>query len=256
MPQLLEGRRALVTGAANGIGRATAIRFAAEGATVALVDREEEPLAAAAAAVADRRSGAIGIAADVRDEDSVLAAVQQAVRDLGGLDLIVANAAIEPRDDARADHLDLSVWRRTIDTNLTGVFLTCKHGIRALLDSPAENRAVICTVSPTGVRGSAPGQSAYSASKAGVLGLMRVLAHDYARSGIRVNAVMPGFTDTRANAFIFDDPAELAAVNESIPIGRPGTAEEVAAMMAWVASAEASYAVGGVFTVDGGQTAI
>jgi NAD(P)-dependent dehydrogenase (short-subunit alcohol dehydrogenase family) len=193
---------------------------------------------------------------DVREEASVQSAVAAAVGHWGGLDVIVANAAVEPADDDRADRLELSVWQRVIDTNLTGVFLTCKHGLRALLSSSGENRSVICTVSPTGIRGSAPGQDAYSASKAGVLGLMRVLAHDYASSGIRVNAVMPGFTDTRANAAIMADPEQLARANATVPLGRPARPEEVAGMMAWVASNDASYATGAVFAVDGGQTAV
>ena len=143
-----------------------------------------------------------------------------------------------------------------IDTNLTGIFLTAKFGLQALLRSTADDRALICTVSPTGIRGSAPGQDAYSASKAGVLGLMRVMAADYASEGIRVNGVMPGFTDTRVNAGLFADRYRLAAINATIPARRAGTADEVAAMMSWVASSEARYAIGGVFVVDGGMTAI
>jgi NAD(P)-dependent dehydrogenase (short-subunit alcohol dehydrogenase family) len=252
----LERKRAVVTGAAHGIGLATARRFAAEGAHVSLLDHEPIPLQRAAQEIASAGGDVQHVVTDVRDENSVQAAVAAAVERWGGLDLIVANAAVEPADDDRADKLDLAVWQRVIDTNLTGVFLTCKHGLRALIRSDARNRSVICTVSPTGLRGSAPGQDAYSASKAGVLGLMRVLAHDYAANGIRVNAVMPGFTETRANATILADPAQLAAANAAVPLRRPGSPDEVAAMMVWVACDEASYATGAVFAVDGGQTAI
>ena len=112
------------------------------------------------------------------------------------------------------------------------------------------------TVSPTGIRGIAPGEDAYSSSKAGVFGLMRVLAAGFAPDGIRVNGVMPGFTDTRVNRYLFDDQVLLDDLLRSIPMRRPGMPEEVAAMMAWLASDDASYATGAVFAVDGGMTAI
>jgi NAD(P)-dependent dehydrogenase (short-subunit alcohol dehydrogenase family) len=252
----LEGRRALVTGAANGIGRATAIRFAMEGSRVALLDVEQEPLEAAVREIEAAGGDAVPLVADVRDDQAVAASVSAAEQRWQGLDLVVANAAIEPAEDDRADRLDVAVWRRVIDTNLTGIFLTCKFGLQALLRAEASARCLICTVSPTGVRGSAPGQDAYSASKGGVIALMRVLAHDYAADGIRVNGVMPGFTETRANAAILADPELLAETNATIPMRRPGRAEEVAALMVWVASPEASYCTGGVFVADGGQTAI
>ena len=250
---LLAGRKAIVTGAANGIGLATARRFHAEGAAVALLDREAESLGVAAAAL----NGAAAVTVDVREPAAVERAIADAEAVLGGIDILVANAAIEPaEEDDRADRLSVEVWRRVIDTNLTGVFLTAKYGLQALLRSPADDRALICTVSPTGIRGSAPGQDAYSASKAGVLGLMRVMAHDYAAEGIRVNGVMPGFTETRANASLLGDPSRLAAINATIPARRAGTPDEVAEMMVWVASSRARYAIGAVFTVDGGMTAI
>jgi NAD(P)-dependent dehydrogenase (short-subunit alcohol dehydrogenase family) len=251
----LEGRRVLVTGAGHGIGRATALRFAREGSLVSLLDVDGDAVAAAAAEAEAGRESVQPLVADVRDEESVAEAVSAAEKRWGGLDVVVANAAIEPREDDRADRLDLAVWTRIIETNLTGTFVTCKYGLRALLRSDCPNRSVIITVSPTGVRGNAPGEDAYSASKAGVIGLMRVLSTDYAPEGIRVNGVMPGFTDTRANTYIFEDQALLEETMRLIPLRRVGTPEDVAAMMAWVASDEASYATGAIFTVDGGMTA-
>jgi NAD(P)-dependent dehydrogenase (short-subunit alcohol dehydrogenase family) len=138
--------------------------------------------------------------------------------------------------------------------NLTGVFLTCKHGIAALLR--AGGGTVTCTASPTSLFGLAAGFTAYSSSKGGVYALVRVLANDYGRHGIRVNAVIPGFTETPLVEAVFDDPAALESRLASIPLGRPGTAEEVASMMVFVASDEASYATGAAFVVDGGLTAV
>lgn len=223
---------------------------------MAFVDIEERPLRTAVHDAVAAGGDARAVVADVRDEDSVAQAVAAAVDTWNGLDLIVANAAIEPSDDDRADRLVLAVWRRVIETNLTGTFLTCKHGLRALLRSDGTDRCLIITVSPTGIRGTFAGQDAYSSSKAGVLGLMRVLANDYAADGIRVNGVMPGFTLTRATDALLDDPHALDAINALIPMRRPATPDEIAGMMTWVASGEAAYCTGAVFAVDGGMTAV
>jgi NAD(P)-dependent dehydrogenase (short-subunit alcohol dehydrogenase family) len=163
---------------------------------------------------------------------------------------------VEPADDASILDLDLEVWRRVIETNLTGCFLTAKHGARALVRCPGPGRALVFTASPTGVLGLAPGQDAYSASKAGVLGLMRVAAADLAPFGVRVNAVMPGLTDTRANAALLADPDARSAALAGIPLGREADPSEIAAAIAWIASDQASYATGSVLIIDGGVTAI
>jgi NAD(P)-dependent dehydrogenase (short-subunit alcohol dehydrogenase family) len=244
----LAGRRVLVTGAANGIGRAAALRFVAEGCHVAAIDRDSAALDAVVAATGDGGEGSI--------VEQISGAIAKAERRLEGLDVIVSNAGMEPADDDRAHLLDTAVWRRVIDTNLTGMFLTCKYGLQALLRSSATNRSILITVSPTGIRGCAPGQDAYSASKAGTFGLMRVLAADYAADGIRVNGVMPGFTATRPNAFILEDPALLEDAVRLIPLHRAAEPAEIVGAMAWAASDDAAYVTGAVIPVDGGLTAI
>jgi 3-oxoacyl-[acyl-carrier protein] reductase len=252
----LAGKRTIVTGAGSGIGCATALRFAREGARVGLIERRPDALAAVADQIAGEGGAGLALLADVSQEDQVERAIADAATAWGGVDVVVAVAGIElyGQGDDRVDRLDLAVWQQIIDVNLTGTFLTCKHGVRALLATGGG--AVIITGSPTGLYGGALGEHAYSASKAGCHGLARVMANEYARDGIRVNVVVPGFIDTPLNAPVFANPAEVAAYCETIPARRPGQPEEIAAMNVWLASDEASYAIGGFFVVDGGQTAI
>lgn len=259
MGDRLSGKRAFVTGASSGIGRATALRFAAEGARVGLAARRGDELARVAGEIRDAGGEALALPTDVSSEEQVAAAIGACAAAWGGLDVVVGVAGIEPwgrgaAGDNPVDRLDLAVWREVIDVNLTGMFLTCKHGVRAL--RAAGGGALIVTGSPTGLYGGALGEHAYSASKAGCHGLARVMANEYARDNIRVNVVVPGFIDTPINAPAFADPATVEAYCAGIPARRPGTPEEVAAMMVWLASDEASYAVGGYFVVDGGQTAV
>ena len=238
----LEGKRALVTGAARGIGLAIAQRLTAEGARVAALD------------VLAIDGAALAIQADVRDEDAVRAAFARVADEWGGLDVVVANAAVQlTGSDDRADRLDLEVWRETLDVNLTGAFLTAKHGVRALL--AAGGGAIVCVGSPAGAYGIARGLQAYAASKAGMLGLVRTMAADYAGNGIRVNAVYPGITETPMNRWWIDDPQTRAEVLAPVPLGRAARAEEIAAVAAFLASDDASYVTGAVWTVDGGLTA-
>ena len=247
------GKRAIVTGAGAGMGRAAAERFAREGARVALLDVDEAAASETAAGIARDGGEALVLASDVTDEDAVAAAIDRARAAWEGLDVIVSNAGVQlAGQDDRADRLELAVWQRTLDINLTGMFLVCKHGIRALLASGGGS--VVCTASPTGLYGCAPGYDAYSASKAGVYGLVRVLAADYAREGIRVNGVIPGYMDTPMTDWV--TPEEHAALLETIPLGRAGRAEEVAAVMSFLSSDDASYATGAVWACDGGMTAI
>jgi NAD(P)-dependent dehydrogenase (short-subunit alcohol dehydrogenase family) len=251
----LAGKRALVTGAGTGIGRAVAIAFAAEGARVGLIGRRPGPLEETASVIRSAGGTALVLPADVAREDAVARAVSQAEAAFAGLDTLVGVAGIELFDngDDRIDRLALEVWQRMIDANLTGMFLTMKHGVRALLRNGGGS--AIITGSPTAIKGHAWNELAYCASKGGTHGMVRVMAAELARERIRVNCVIPGFIDTPINAPVFADAGLLESAQASIPMGRAGRPEEVAPIYTWLASDEASYATGGFFTIDGGQTA-
>ena len=246
MRPTLQAKRALVTGGSRGIGRATVERFLAEGAVVASLDIDP--------AVAE---GALGLCVDVADEKALAEAVAEARAALGGLDILIVNAAVQlTREEARAHELDAAVWRSTIEVNLTGAFLTVKHGIGSMLASGTPGGSVVVTGSPAGAYGIAPGLDAYSASKAGVNGLVRVLAADYAGDGIRVNGVLPGLTRTPMNAWWIGDAEREQEALASVPLGRIAEPAEVAAVITFLASDEASYVTGAVWAVDGGLTAV
>jgi NAD(P)-dependent dehydrogenase (short-subunit alcohol dehydrogenase family) len=244
-------RCVLVTGAASGIGRATVERFLAEGARVAALDVDAAALASLEVGSA---SDLLRLEADITNEDAVAIAVARVVDTWGRLDVVVANAAIEPRlDDACVHELDASLLRRVVDVNVVGMVLTCKHTLRAMLETGG---SIVCVTSPTGLLGIAPREAAYSVSKSAAVSLARVIAAGYARRGIRANAVVPGFTDTPATRSVTSDPLGLAAAVASIPLERPAQPEEIAAVIGFLASDEAAYVTGAIWTVDGGLTSI
>lgn len=247
----LERKTALVTGAGSGIGLAVARRFVTEGATVFFADINI--MAAEKAAAATGADTAIALHMDISDEESVVAAYA-AIAAKSHLDIVVANAGVQLfGQDARVGDLDLVVWEKTVSINQRGTFLTLKHAVRAM---EATGGSIICTGSPTAVVACGQTFTAYTSSKAGVHGLARVVAADYAHAGIRVNTVVPGYTETPLVRAIANDPVSRAGLVDSTMLGRPGTAADVEGIMVYLASDEAAYATGGLFTVDGGLTAL
>ena len=255
MADRLLGRTALVTGAGRGIGAHVAARFAAEGARVAFADRDFVAARAAAAAFPD----AVPIEMDIADEGSV-AAGYAAAADRGlDIDVVVANAGVQLfGQDAKIADLDIEVWNRTVAINFTGTFLTVKHAVRAMLTPGRSMRggSIILTGSPTGLTGEGAVFTAYSSTKAGIHGLARTVAAAYATDGIRVNTVVPVYTETPLVTAISDNAAERAAIVSRIPMGRPGRPEDVEGIMVYLASDESRYATGSLFQVDGGMTTL
>lgn len=249
------GKRAIVTGASKGIGKAVALRLASEGAKVALIARGRPGLEEVAQTIRTTGGECLVLPADCSVESEISAAIDQAAQAWGGLDIVIANAAIEvPDEDNRVDKIELEAWNKLIVTNLNGQFLTSKHGIRHLLETGGG--AVVNIGSNCGYLGLAFNEPAYSASKGGIFAMMRVMANDYAKLNIRVNMVIPGFIDTPMNEYAFRDPELVKYWSEPIPLKRPGTADEVASAILWLASDEASYCIGAALVVDGGQATI
>jgi NAD(P)-dependent dehydrogenase (short-subunit alcohol dehydrogenase family) len=252
MTARLTGRTALVTGAGAGIGRAIADRFVAEGARVVYADRDASAAAGAAEAAGD---GAIALTVDIADEASVEAGFADLAARGAAPDVVVANAGVQLfGHDAKVADVSLETWNRTVSVNLTGTFLTIKHAVRAMLASGGGS--IIATGSPTGLNGEGADFAAYSSTKGGIHALVRATAMAYARDGIRVNTVVPGYTETSLVSTISGDPSARAAIVSRTPLGRPGTPDDVTGIMVYLASDESAYATGAVFRVDGGMTSL
>jgi NAD(P)-dependent dehydrogenase (short-subunit alcohol dehydrogenase family) len=251
----LHGKRAIVTGGGSGIGRGAVLKLAAEGASVAVLDVNIGAAHQVAQEVVAAGGKALALCANVADEAAVADAISVAEESFGGLDTLVANAGVMLFGrDTIATELTLETWKECMDVNLTGMFLTCKHGLRALQRNGSGS--VVITASPTGTHGCAPTFTAYSTSKAGTLGLMRILAVDYVKNNIRVNAVLPGTTNSPLVAKLMEDPATRAEFLGKIPMARAADAQEIANVIAFLASDEASYVTGAAWYADGGLTAI
>jgi NAD(P)-dependent dehydrogenase (short-subunit alcohol dehydrogenase family) len=255
MSQRLHGKRAVITGAAAGIGKGAAIKLAEEGASVGILDVDFANAEQVAREINNAGGNAIAVKVDVRDEKQVSDAIGIVESTFGGLDTVIANAGVMLfGKDTVAAELDLETWQRCIDVNLTGMFLTCKHGLRALQRN--NGGSVVITGSPTGVLGCAPTFTAYSTSKAGTLGLMRILAIDYVAKNIRVNAILPGTTNSPLVATLMENPATRAEFLGKIPMGRAADAREIANVIAFLASDEASFVTGAAWFADGGLSSI
>ncbi len=242
----LEGKVAVITGAASGIGRASAGRFASEGARVVVVDLDEEAGATVANSI-----GGLFVRADVTVAEDVDRMYDTAIREFGGLDVCFNNAGISPPDDDSILTTGPDAWHRVQEVNLTSVYLCCKAGIARLLE--LGGGSVINTASFVAVLGSATSQISYSASKGGVLALSRELGVQFARRGVRVNALCPGPVNTPLLRELFaKDPQRAARRLVHVPMGRFGEPEEIAAAAAFLASDDASFITASTFLVDGG----
>ena len=255
MTQRLQGKRAVITGGGSGIGRGAAIKLAEEGASVAVLDVNFTAAQQVSGEITAAGGRALALQANVANEAEVQRAMSEAEAQFGGLDTIIANAGIMlfGRDTIVTD-LDLDTWQQCLDVNLTGMFLTCKYGMRAVLRQGGGS--VVITASPTGTHGCAPTFTAYSASKAGTFGLMRILAVDYAKHNIRVNAVLPGTTNSPLVMTLMENPTTRAEFLSKMPMARAAEPREIANVIAFLASDEASYVTGAAWYADGGLTAI
>jgi len=251
----LQDKVAIVTGGGAGMGRAVAEAYARQGARVVVAEINPANGEATVAAIRDAGGEAIFARVDVSQAAEVEAMVAQAVAAFGGVDVLYSNAAIQLHGkDARAHELSEEIWDRTYNINIRGVWLCAKYAIPALLQRGGGS--IINVASPTGMLGCAPGYTAYSSSKGAVFGLTRVMAADYARDGIRVNAVVPGATETPLTAELFADAKTRNDLIAATPLGRLGQAEDVVGLAVFLASDESRYCTGGVYMVDGGLTAI
>jgi meso-butanediol dehydrogenase/(S,S)-butanediol dehydrogenase/diacetyl reductase len=246
------GRTALVTGAAHGIGRATAARLGSEGATVVMVDLDADRLAEAVAELEARGVDAHAVIADVADADAVAAAAEAARRVSGRIDVLHNNAG-RLRAGGVVD-VAIEEWDRTYAVNVRSIFLACRAVIPAMLEQGGG--AIVNTASTSGLVGEA-GIAAYCSSKGAVVNLTRQLAAEFGGRGIRVNCVCPGWVPTGFNDPVLagmTDGEVQAMVEATVPAGRQGTPEEIAAAVAFLASDDAAYVHGHALVVDGGLT--
>ncbi len=238
----LQGRVCVVTGASGGIGAATVELYRREGATVVGID------------LLDGAPGDLALRVDVTSEDDVAGALARVKDEFGRIDVLFNNAGISPNDDGSVIETTLEAWERVQSVNLRSVFLCCKHGIPHLLQNDGPLRgSVINTASFVAVMGAATSQISYTASKGGVLALSRELGVEFARKGVRVNALCPGPVDTPLLKELFaKDPEKAARRLVHVPMGRFARAEEIAQGALFLASDESSFVTASTFLVDGG----
>ncbi|MCA4919417.1 MAG: glucose 1-dehydrogenase [Roseomonas sp.] len=256
MTRDLEGKSALVTGGASGIGRATALAFAREGARVAVADIMQDAAQRTVAEIEAMGGQALAIACDVTDDDAVKAMIAATVDAFGSLDCAFNNAGIAPYQvnagGQKIADVAPEAWRRLIDVNLTSVWLCLRHEV-VQMRAQGSGGVIINTASILGLVGTAT-SSAYVAAKHGVVGLTKVAAADHAEDNIRVNAVCPGYIETPMTEETMRRRGER--IMARVPMARMGTAGEIAEAVVWLCSPKASFVTGVSWAVDGGYTAI
>jgi len=253
-----EIRNLIVTGGATGIGRATALRWARDGGGVGIIDTNiDAAREVAGLALARGARAALAVPADVRSEIEVQNAVDNIAETLGGVSHGFANAGIDR--GGRLHELPIGVWDSVITTNLTGVFLTCKHILRHMTAAKIPG-AIVCTASPLAYTAiQTGGMTAYSAAKGGIIALARAAAIEYAADNIRINTIIPGATETAlmwANVPPRNIPDIRTSIDNIIPMGHLASPDEIAAAVAWLLSPQSSYVTGSTLVCDGGILAL
>ena len=249
----LKGKRAFISGAGSGIGEAAAMKFAAEGARVILADIRSPAVEAVAARIVAAGGEALAVSGDIADPEQCRHMIDEGAMRLGGLDLMFNNAGIVLGEDTGPVETPLEIWEQTIRVNLTGVFLACKFGIPHLLR--AGGGAVVNNASVVALVGSAYPQIAYTAAKGGVVAMTREMAVLYGRKGLRFNSVCPGPVGTSLVRAFIKEESNWETRRPYMPMGRLGTVEEVANLVAFLVSDEASYITGAAYAADGGISA-
>jgi NAD(P)-dependent dehydrogenase (short-subunit alcohol dehydrogenase family) len=249
----LEGKVALITGGASGMGKVASQLFADEGAKVVLTDVSDAAGEAAAAEIAALGGEALYVHADVAKESDAKAMVDATIERFGRLDVLYNNAGVMMSADGSVDTTDESVWDTTLAVNVKGVAFGCKFGVPAMISSGGGS--IINVASFVAWLGAATSQTAYTASKGAVLAMTREIAVEYARKGVRCNALCPGPIDTPLLAELLSDPARRQRRLVHIPMGRLGQAEELARAALFLASDDSSFMTGTSLIVDGGITA-
>jgi NAD(P)-dependent dehydrogenase (short-subunit alcohol dehydrogenase family) len=249
----LKGKVAIVTGAGAGIGQGIAVRFAQEGARVVIAERDAKRGRAALDEIQGAGGQSIFLEVDVSSAGDVQRMTDRALETYGRIDVLCNNAGIIAPGEGCAHEISEQVWDLTMNVNLKGYWLCSRSVLPHMLER--KQGAIIMIASPTGLYGFTR-LTAYSSSKGGVTGLMRAMAADYAPSGIRVNAIVPGTIDTPMNAAEFEDPQAKQYWADAAPAKRLGYPSDIAGMAVFLGSSDAEYCIGGLFTVDGGLTAV
>lgn len=251
MSQSFAGKVAFITGGATGIGRASALQFAAQGAHVVVVDFNVDAAQSTAAECSELGPKCIACSVDVRQDEQIADAVDRTVSIFGHLDIALNSAGVGGREVRTAEY-DPADWDHVIDVNLTGVWRSMRHELAVMLKQ--ESGIIVNVASVAGLIGF-PRHPAYAASKHGVIGLTKTAALEYSRKGIRINALCPGFTLTPMVQGMIDSGTPAEALANRIPIGRLGNAEEIAATVLYLCSDAAAFMVGHALAIDGGIVA-